>query len=132
LVAVTGIAFTLAPGQTSFKSGSQQIRQRAGTGATMIIVLGSIVAKPDSLQMLLALSIEHVHRSRAEPGCIAHDVHIDQENPLKLVFVEKWNDAETLGAHFKLKDSINFVAQARPLAAGAPVIEIFVATPQKF
>jgi quinol monooxygenase YgiN len=98
----------------------------------MIIVLGSIVAKPDSLQMLLALSIEHVHRSRAEPGCIAHDVHIDQENPLKLVFVEKWNDAETLGAHFKLKDSINFVAQARPLAAGAPVIEIFVATPQKF
>ena len=98
----------------------------------MIIVLGSVVARPDTLPALLKASQEHVERSRAEPGCIAHAVHIDQENPLKLVFVEKWNDAETLGAHFKLKDSINFVAQARPLAAGAPVIEIFVATPQKF
>lgn len=97
----------------------------------MIIVLGSIIAKPDSLQALLKVSLEHVHRSRTEPGCIAHGVHIDHENPLKLVFVEKWSDAAALGAHFKVQGSIDFVTQARTLAASAPVIEIFAASPQK-
>ena len=98
----------------------------------MIIVLGSVIAKPDTLPALLKASQEHVERSRAEAGCIAHAVHIDHENPLKLVFVEKWADATALATHFKVKDSIDFVAQARALAAGAPVIEIFMATPQKF
>lgn len=97
----------------------------------MIIVLGSVTAKADSLQTLLKVSLEHVHRSRTEPGCISHDVHIDHENPLRLVFVEKWSDAQALGAHFKVKGSIDFVTQVRTLAASAPVIEIFSAAPQK-
>ena len=97
----------------------------------MIIVLGSIVAKPDSFQALLQAGQDHVERSRKEPGCIAHAVHIDHENPLKLVFVEKWSDGEALATHFRVKGSIDFVGQARALAASAPVIEIFAATPQK-
>ena len=97
----------------------------------MIIVLGSIVAKPDSLPALLKAGQDHVERSRKEPGCIAHAVHIDHENPLKLVFVEKWSDAEALAAHFRVKGSIDFVGQARAHASSAPVIEIFAATPQK-
>ncbi len=97
----------------------------------MIIVLGSIVAKPDTLPALLKASQEHVDRSRTEPGCISHAVHVDHENPLKLVFVEKWADAAALATHFRVKGSIDFVGQARTLAASAPVIEIFEATPQK-
>ena len=98
----------------------------------MIIVLGSIIAKPDTLPALLKASQEHVDRSRLEQGCLAHAVHIDHENPLKLVFVEKWSDAAALAAHFRVKGSIDFVTTARSLAAGDPVIEIFAATPQKF
>lgn len=97
----------------------------------MIIVLGSVVAKPDTLPQLLAASQAHVERSRAEPGCLSHAVHIDHENPLRLVFVEKWSDAAALATHFKVKGSIAFVGQARALAASAPVIEIFSATPQQ-
>ncbi|MEQ1755466.1 MAG: putative quinol monooxygenase [Micropepsaceae bacterium] len=97
----------------------------------MIIVLGSIIAKPNGLQALLKASLEHVHRSRTEPGCISHAVHIDHENPLKLVFVEKWSDADALAAHFRVKGSNDFVGQARSLAASAPIIEIFSASPQK-
>ena len=95
----------------------------------MIIVLGSIVAKPETLDSLLRLSHEHVSRSRAEPGCISHDVHVHSENPLKLVFIEKWQDAAALAAHFKVKESIDFVAKARALSAEAPVIEVFEASP---
>lgn len=98
----------------------------------MIIVLGSIEAKPDTFAAMLRVSFEHVQRSRTEPGCISHDVHVHHENPLRLVFVEKWQDAAALAAHFKVKGSIDFVTQARALAASPPVIEVFSATPQKF
>lgn len=94
----------------------------------MIIVLGSIVAKPDTFDALRRLGLEHVHRSRGEPGCISHDVHVHSENSLKLVFVEKWQDAAALATHFKVKESIDFVAKARALSAEAPVIEVFEAS----
>jgi quinol monooxygenase YgiN len=97
----------------------------------MIIVLGSIVAKPDTLEALRTSSLEHVHRSRTEPGCISHAVHVDSENPMKLVFVEKWKDAAALATHFKVKGSIDFVVKARALGAEAPVIEIFEASAAK-
>lgn len=91
----------------------------------MIIVLGSIVAKPDSFEALRRNGLEHVHRSRAEPGCLYHSMQVDAENPMKLVFVEKWKDAAALVAHFKVKGSIDFVTDARKLAAEPPVIEIY-------
>lgn len=94
----------------------------------MIIVLGSILARPETFDELRTLGLEHVHRSRGEPGCISHDVHVHSENPLKLVFVEKWHDAQALAAHFKVKGSIDFVVKARQMSAAPPVIEIFEAT----
>ena len=94
----------------------------------MIIVLGSIVAKPNTIETLHKLGLEHVHRSRGEHGCVSHAVHMDSENPLKLVFVEKWADAAALSAHFRVKDSIDFVVKARELSAEPPVIEVFEAT----
>jgi quinol monooxygenase YgiN len=95
----------------------------------MIIVTGSIVAKADSLDKLLAISLEHVRRSRAEPGCLAHAVHQDAENPLRLVFLEEWADRAALAAHFAVPASRDFVKTARELAAGEPVLNIYEATP---
>jgi len=97
----------------------------------MIIVLGHVVARSETFAALRKESLEHVKRSRSEPGCLVHAVHVDAENPLKLVFVEKWADAAALAAHFKVKGSIDFVGKARALGAEAPVIEIFEAAPAK-
>ena len=41
----------------------------------MILVHGHVVARVGAFDEALALSQEHVARSRAEPGCIAHAVH---------------------------------------------------------
>ena len=60
-----------------------------------------------------------------EPGCISHAVHIDCENPLRLVFVEQWADRAALLAHFAVPASRNFVRALQPLAAGATTIEIY-------
>ena len=58
----------------------------------MIVVTGSVTAREDSLSEVRQLSLEHVHRPRREPGCISHAVHVDCENPLRLVFIEQWAD----------------------------------------
>ena len=91
----------------------------------MIIVIGSVLAKSDSLAELLDLSLEHVQRSRTEPGCLSHDVHRDVENPLTLVFVEEWEDRASLEEHFKVPASRAFARAARALAAESPTIDIY-------
>ena len=98
----------------------------------MIMITGSILARPETLGALREAGIEHSRRSRAEPGCIAHNVHIDCENPLRLVFVEKWQDRAAVAMHFKVKASIDFVVAARNLAAAPPDIEILDTTPVQF
>ena len=94
----------------------------------MIVVTGSVTAREDTLGAVRELSLEHVHRSRQEPGCISHAVHVDCENPLRLVFIEQWTDRAALLAHFTVPASRNFVRALQPLAAAAPTIEIYDAT----
>ena len=94
----------------------------------MIVVTGSITARQDSLDQVRALSLEHVHRSRQEAGCISHAVHVDCENPLRLVFIERWADRAALSAHFAVPASRNFVRALQPLAAASSTIEIYDAT----
>lgn len=81
----------------------------------MILVTGSVVAREDSFDDVRRLSLEHVHRSRHEPGCISHAVHIDCEDPLRLVFVEQWTDRTApIGAFCGAG-----IARFRPCAAAA-------------
>ncbi len=94
----------------------------------MIIVTGSVVLKDENLDQALALSLEHVRRSRAEAGCLAHAVHQDVENPLRLVFVEEWADQAALAAHFAVPASRHFVRALQPLAATATSMEMYDAT----
>ena len=94
----------------------------------MIVVTGSVTAREDSSSEVSKLSLEHVHRSRQEPGCISHAVHIDCENPLRLVFIEQWADRAALLAHFAVPASRDFVRALQPLAAATTTIEIYDAT----
>jgi quinol monooxygenase YgiN len=94
----------------------------------MIVVTGSVTAREDSFDQVRKLSLEHVHRSRREPGCISHAVHVDCENPLRLVFIEQWADRAALSAHFAVPASRDFVRTLQPLAAAATTIEIYDAS----
>jgi quinol monooxygenase YgiN len=93
----------------------------------MLIVTGSLVARQDSFEELRAKALEHVRRSRGEPGCRSHAVHVDCENPLRMVFIEEWESREALLAHFAVPESRAFVKSARALAAEASPIAIFEA-----
>jgi quinol monooxygenase YgiN len=93
----------------------------------VLIVTGSIHARPDTIDEAEELSLDHVRRSRREPGCLAHSVHRDVEDPLHLVFVEQWTDADALRAHFSVPASHEFVRQASALADRRPEMTVFTA-----
>ena len=71
------------------------------------------------------MCLEHSRRSRLEPGCVSHDVHVDVENPLRLFFFERWADRAAVDAHFAVPESGAFVRAASKLTAEAPSIAIY-------
>lgn len=83
----------------------------------MLIVTGSLTARPDNYEAFLARAIAHVRRSRAEDGCLHHSVARDCENPFRLVFIERWRDRAALDAHFRVPEAIAFVTDIRRDAA---------------
>ena len=93
----------------------------------MLIVTGTIAARADTFAELRALSLEHVARSRAEPGCLEHGVAVDANDGLRLVFFERWADRAALDAHFRVPASRAFAAQVAALAAHPPTLEIYEA-----
>jgi quinol monooxygenase YgiN len=94
----------------------------------MLIVTGRVHARPDTLADVLTASLEHVHRSRTEPGCLLHSVHQSVEDPLLVVFVEHWADREALSTHFAQPGSNEFVRAVATLADERPTLEIYEAT----
>ncbi|MDT8991624.1 putative quinol monooxygenase [Curvibacter sp. APW13] len=91
----------------------------------MVVVLGSVLVREGCLAEAQAVSLEHVRRSRQEPGCISHAVHVDCENPNRLVFVEEWVDDATLQAHFRVPASRQFVADLTRCAAQPPDMALY-------
>ena len=91
----------------------------------MVIVTGTIVGTDETIDELIELALTHVRRSRAEPGCISHDVHRHVEEPLRLVFVERWADRAALDVHFAVPESGAMVTRAGELAAERPTIQIY-------
>jgi quinol monooxygenase YgiN len=94
----------------------------------MIIITGSITGRPDTIGELVTASLEHVRRSRQEPGCISHSVHRDVENPLRLVFIEQWESPAAVQAHFAVPASAQFVRAAMALSDSPPGLQMFTAT----
>lgn len=93
----------------------------------MVIVLGSVVIRAGLMGEAMKLSLEHVERSRGEPGCLSHAVHQDCENAQRLVFVERWADQAALQAHFNVPESRAFVEAVTALASEPPQIVIYSA-----
>jgi quinol monooxygenase YgiN len=94
----------------------------------MIIVTGTLHARPDTLTELLSLSREHVQRSRLESGCLEHGVAIDANDSMRLVFFERWADRESIGAHLKVPESRAFGKAVAALVDQTPTLLMFEAT----
>jgi quinol monooxygenase YgiN len=93
----------------------------------MIIVTGSILARDDTFDDVLRSCLEHVERSRKEPGCISHDVHVDCRNPMRLFFFERWADEAALRTHFAVEGSRAFVKSLKGRVVENAAMQIYQA-----
>lgn len=93
----------------------------------MIIITGHVILIPEHRERMIALGAEHSARSRSEPGCLAHNCHVDVETPDRLMFVEEWESIDAVRAHFAVPESAAFVAEMRALSPQPPVIRIYAA-----
>jgi quinol monooxygenase YgiN len=91
----------------------------------MVIVIGNVSVNPDSLEQAMQLSLQHVNRSRQEPGCLEHGVHIDAEDPCRLVFVERWETMGDLEQHFQVPESAAFINALAEMASIPPKMSMF-------
>jgi len=93
----------------------------------MIIITGHVLTNTENRDAIEAECVLHSQRSRDEPGCIAHNVHGDCEQPDRLVFVEKWQDRAALLVHFALPESSAFVRVISMLSTERPEMQIYEA-----
>jgi quinol monooxygenase YgiN len=93
----------------------------------MIIVTGHAIAREDTDEGMQRLSVEHVLRSRAEPGCISHEVTRDVQQPRRFVFVERWTDMAALQVHFRAEASRQFAKSMAQLSNGKLEMAIYQA-----
>lgn len=94
----------------------------------MIIITGHLIVRPEHRNRALALGVEHSQRSRAEPGCLAHNCHVDAEDENRIVFVEEWADMAAVKTHFAVPESSEFVRELSAMADAPPTMAIFEAT----
>ena len=91
----------------------------------MILITGGATVREEFRKKALELGREHSARSRAEPGCLSHDCHIDAANPNRIVFIERWADMAAVRTHFTVPASGDFVRQLGSMAEGRPDIQLY-------
>ncbi|MGF1764600.1 putative quinol monooxygenase [Aliivibrio kagoshimensis] len=75
-----------------------------------LTIVASIVAKPDSIELVKSELLKLIDLTRAEPGCLQYDLHQDNNNPAHFVFYENWLSHERLQAHLASQHIANYSA----------------------
>ena len=90
----------------------------------MLVVTGRVITRPETFEVLRDAAVAHSQGSRSEPGCLAHSVHVDCEDPLALFFYEEWSDRPALDDHFARAGSVAFMAMVRDHGAQGTKVRI--------
>jgi quinol monooxygenase YgiN len=64
-------------------------------------LIGTVVATDETREELRRILSDMVAPTRAEPGCVNYDFHVDAEDPNVFVFYENWKSRADLDAHLK-------------------------------
>ena len=65
-------------------------------------LIGMVVAKDETREELQKILAAQVAPTRAEPGCINYDFHVDAKDPNTFMFYENWRSKADLDAHLKM------------------------------
>jgi quinol monooxygenase YgiN len=95
----------------------------------VIYVVATLTVKPETRAEFIAGATACIEETRKEPGNIAYDLHESVTDPTKMVFVERWENAEALGPHRAAEHMKTFGRIAVKCFSAPPKIEVI--TPAK-
>ncbi len=75
-----------------------------------LTIVASIVAKPDSIELVKTELLKLIDITRAEQGCLKYDLHQDNNNPAQFIFYENWTSLEHLQTHLASQHIANYSA----------------------
>ena len=67
-----------------------------------VTIIGTVVARPETRAELAGLLAAQVAPTRAEPGCLNYDYHVDAADPCCFVFYENWRTQADLDTHLAM------------------------------
>ena len=82
-----------------------------------VTIIGTVTGKPETRDELLALLAAQVAPTRAEPGCLNYDFHVDAGDPCCFVFYENWRTQGDLDAHLAMPHLVPLFSQIDRLLA---------------
>jgi quinol monooxygenase YgiN len=68
----------------------------------MYTIIGTVTARSETREELAELLAAQVEPTRAEPGCINYDFHVDAADPCVFVFYENWTSRAALDQHLAM------------------------------
>ena len=83
-----------------------------------LVLVADFTARPDSVQELTARMLQLAEASRAEDGCLYYDLHVHDDDPLRLTFLEEWVDDAAHVAHDRTEHLAAFRADVPRLLDG--------------
>lgn len=87
-----------------------------------VTIIGTVTAKPETRDELQALLSAQVAPTRAEPGCLNYDFHVDAADPCCFVFYENWRTQADLDTHMAAPHLAPLLSQLDRLLARPVVI----------
>jgi quinol monooxygenase YgiN len=85
-----------------------------------LTALGIIRAKPGKSREVGRRLQALVAPTRAEPGCVAYDLHQSTDDPSVWVIIEAWRSASDLDAHIATAHMAGFLAGSDEVLDGPP------------
>jgi quinol monooxygenase YgiN len=82
-----------------------------------LIIVATVTARPECRDELESLLVAQIPPTRAEPGCINYDLHVDLSDPCAFVFHESWTCTDALSEHMAMPHLAPFLSQLDRLLA---------------
>lgn len=82
-----------------------------------VTIIGTVIARPETRVELEQLLAAQVEPTRAEPGCINYDFHVDARDSCVFVFYENWSSQADLDAHLKMPHLLPLMSELDRLLA---------------
>jgi quinol monooxygenase YgiN len=93
------------------------------------MVIAKFKTKKGSREDAVRASRESIEATRKEKGCIYYELFAATENETNLVFVEKWEDLDSLRAHLASDQMKKAQAARAPYLDGPADVQVFEAVP---